>query len=180
MKIFYTFVKIKSMKKLVLLLSLMLCTVAFAQEATAKKAGPPEGNAMVGEVYGAGVSTKAEKSAMTTKKLDSKLKKSSKLENVAVKGKVVKVCDKKGCWFTVETDNNEKFFVKMKDYAFFVPTALEGKTVILEGNAETKITSVDEQKHYAEDAKKSQAEIDAITKPEEEIRFMASGIKVVD
>ena len=74
----------------------------------------------------------------------------------------------------------EKFFVKMKDYAFFVPTALVGKNVVLEGNAETKVISVDEQKHYAEDAKKSQAEIDAITKPKEEIRFLASGIKVVN
>ena len=158
----------------------MVSTVAFSQEAQAKKMGPPEGKAMVGEVYGAGVSEKAEKSAMTTKKLDQKLKQSAKAEKVAVKGKVVKVCDKKGCWFTVETDNNERFFVKMKDYAFFVPTALEGKNVILEGNAEMKVTSVDEQKHYAEDAKKPQAEIDAITKPEEEIRFVASGIKVVD
>ena len=168
------------MKKLVVLLIIMFSTVAFAQDANAKKVGPPEGSAMAGEVYGSGVSTKAEKSAMTTKKLEQKLKKSAKIENVAVKGKVVKVCDKKGCWFTIETENNEKFFVKMKDYAFFVPTALEGKTVILEGNAEIKVTSIDEQKHYAEDAKKSQAEIDAITKPEEEIRFMASGIKVVD
>ena len=168
------------MKKLVLLFSIMLSTLVFAQQTEAKKVGPPEGKAMVGEIYGAGVSVKAEKSAMTTAKLDQKLKKSAKVENVAVKGKVVKVCDKKGCWFTVETDNNEKFFVKMKDYAFFVPTALEGKTIVLEGNAETKVTSVDEQKHYAEDAKKSQAEIDAITKPQDEIRFMASGIKVVD
>ena len=168
------------MKKLVLLFSIMLSTLVFAQQTEAKKVGPPEGKAMVGEIYGAGVSVKAEKSAITTAKLDQKLKKSAKVENVAVKGKVVKVCDKKGCWFTVETDNNEKFFVKMKDYAFFVPTALEGKTIVLEGNAETKVTSVDEQKHYAEDAKKSQAEIDAITKPQEEIRFMASGIKVVD
>ena len=168
------------MKKLVLLFSILLSTVAFSQEATAKKAGPPDGKAQVGEIYGAGVSAKAEKSAMTTKKLDQKLKKTAKMENIAVKGKVVNVCEKKGCWFTVETENTEKFFVKMKDYAFFVPTALEGKTVILEGNAETKVTSVDEQKHYAEDAKKPQSEIDAITKPEEEIRFMASGIKVVN
>lgn len=168
------------MKKFVLLLSLLLSTVAFAQGAEAKKVGPPEGKALVGEVYGAGVSAKAEKSAMTTKKLDQKLKKSGKVENVAVKGKVTKVCDKKGCWLTLETDNNEKFFIKMKDYGFFVPTALEGKTVVLEGNAEMKVTSVDEQKHYAEDAKKPQSEIDAITKPQEEIRFMANGIKVVD
>ncbi|WP_332028467.1 DUF4920 domain-containing protein, partial [Kaistella sp.] len=122
----------------------------------------------------------AEQTAISPKKLEKKLKSSKKLENVAVKGKVTDVCDKKGCWLTVETDDNEKFFVKMKDYAFFVPTALKGKNIVLEGSAETKIISVDEQKHYAEDAKKSQAEINAITKPQEEIRFVANGIKVVN
>lgn len=168
------------MKKIVFLLSIMFATSAIAQETTMKKVGPPEGKALVGEVYGSGVSASAEKTAITPKKLDQKLKKSAKVENVAVKGKVTEVCDKKGCWMTVETENNEKFFVKMKDYAFFVPTALVGKNVILEGNAETKVTTVNELKHYAEDAKKPQAEIDAITKPQEEIRFMASGIKVVN
>ncbi|MCP2038582.1 DUF4920 domain-containing protein [Chryseobacterium sp. HSC-36S06] len=167
------------MKKIVLLLTLAFSVVMFAQE-TEKKVGPPAGNALVGDVYGSQPSVNAEKNAISPKKLEKKLKSSKKLENVAVKGKVTEVCDKKGCWLTVETDNNEKFFVKMKDYAFFVPTALKGKTVILEGNAETKVISVDEQKHYAEDAKKSQAEIDAITKPQEEIRFMASGIKVIN
>ncbi|MEG0797106.1 MAG: DUF4920 domain-containing protein, partial [Odoribacter sp.] len=46
--------------------------------------------------------------------------------------------------------------------------------VVLTGEAKMKTTSVDELKHYAEDAKKPQAEIDAITKPEKEIRFTAS------
>ncbi len=166
------------MKKLVLLLSITFSTIMFAQE-TKKKMGPPEGNALVGDTYGAQVSTKGEKSAISTSKLEKKLEKSKKVENVAVKGKVTEVCEKKGCWLTIETEDNDKFFVKMKDYAFFVPTSLVGKNVVLEGNAETKTISVDEQKHYAEDAKKSQAEIDAITTPKEEIRFMASGIKVV-
>lgn len=167
------------MKKLVLIFAIGFSTVIFAQD-QAKKMGPPEGNALVGDVYGAQVSAKSQKSAMSIATLNKKLKKAKKLENVAVTGKVTDVCDKKGCWMTVETDNNEKFFVKMKDYAFFVPTALKGKNVVLEGAAETKVISVDEQKHYAEDAKKSQAEIDAITKPQEEIRFVATGIKVVD
>lgn len=167
------------MKKIILLFTIAFSTIIFAQEA-AKKMGPPEGNAAVGDLYGSQVSAKAEKTAITPAKLDQKLKKSKKIENVAVKGKVTDVCDKKGCWLTVETENNEKFFVKMKDYGFFVPTSLKGKNVVLEGNAETKIISVDEQKHYAEDAKKSQAEIDAISKPQEEIRFVANGIKVID
>lgn len=167
------------MKKFVFLLAIGFSALSFAQT-TDKKMGPPEGNALVGDVYGAEVSAKAEKLAISPAQLEKKLNKAQKVENVAVKGKVIDVCDKKGCWLTVQTEDNDKFFVKMKDYAFFVPTALKGKTVVLEGNAETKVISVDEQKHYAEDAKKSQAEIDAITKPQEEIRFLASGIKVVD
>ena len=87
---------------------------------------------------------------------------------------------KKGCWLTIETEDNSQFFVKMKDYAFFVPTALKGKNVVLAGNADKKIVSVDEQKHYAEDAKRPQSEIDAISKPKEEVRFKANGIKVIN
>lgn len=166
------------MKKIVLLVAISISALAFSQEK--KKMGPPEGNALVGDTYGAQVSAKVEKSAITPAKLDEKLQKDKKVENVAVKGKVTNVCEKKGCWLTIETENNEQFFVKMKDYAFFVPTALVGKNVVLEGNAETKLTTVDELKHYAQDAKKPQSEIDAITEPKEEIRFMANGIKVVN
>ncbi|WP_027376275.1 DUF4920 domain-containing protein [Kaistella palustris] len=166
------------MKKSGLIIALAFSTFIFAQE-SGKKAGPPDGNAQIGEVYGKTVSAEIEKSAVSPASLSQQLAKNKKLENVAVKGKVTDVCDKKGCWLTVETANNEKFFVKMKDYAFFVPTALKGKNVILEGTAEMKVTSVEEQKHYAEDAKKSQSEINAITKPKEEIRFVANGIRVV-
>jgi hypothetical protein len=38
---------------------------------------------------------------------------------------------------------------------------------------------VDELRHYAEDAKKSQAEIDAINQPQKEIRLTATGIVVM-
>ncbi|MCT2409655.1 DUF4920 domain-containing protein [Chryseobacterium antibioticum] len=156
-------------------------TLAFAQETSQKKFGPPAGNAIVGDTYGSGVVSTSESKAITVDKLSKKLKKDNKkVEGVAVKGKVTDVCEKKGCWLTIQTEDNSQFFVKMKDYAFFVPTALKGKTIVLEGTAERKVTSIDEQKHYAEDAKKPQAEIDAITTPKEEIRFVANGIKVVN
>ncbi|WP_277111663.1 DUF4920 domain-containing protein [Chryseobacterium taklimakanense] len=163
------------MKKILFLLILGTATLSFAQNA--EKKGPPPGKALVGDAYGAKVSAKAK--AISTKDLQNKVKKNGKAENVVVKAKVTEVCPNKGCWLTLQTDNNERFFVKMKDYAFFVPTALKGKNVILEGTAEEKTLSVEEAKHYAEDAKKTQAEIDAITEPQKEIRFMASGIKVV-
>lgn len=166
-------------KALLLTAAVSVSTFAFAQES--RKSGPPAGNALTGDVYGGGVASNAESKAITVEKLGKKLKKDNKkVENVAVKGKVTDVCDKKGCWLTIQTEDNSQFFVKMKDYAFFVPTALKGKNVVLEGTAERKVTSIDEQKHYAEDAKKPQAEIDAITAPKEEIRFVANGIKVVN
>jgi hypothetical protein len=62
---------------------------------------------------------------------------------------------------------------------FFVPTDIVGKTVVLDGIATQKEVSVAELKHYAQDAKKSQAEIDAITKPEKQVRFLADGVLVV-
>lgn len=58
--------------------------------------------------------------------------------------------------------------------------ALKGKTVVVEGVSFRKITSVADQKHYAEDAGKSEKEIAAITQPKKEIRIMASGIIVAE
>lgn len=166
------------MKKIIAFFAIALSVAVTAQQ-TEKKAGPPAGNAAPGDTYGATITSKAEKSAMDVATLQQKLQKTDKLENITVRGKVTEVCAKKGCWITVETPDKEEFFVKMKDYAFFVPTALTGKNVVLEGVAEKKVISVEEQQHYAEDAKKPKEEIELITQPKEEVRFLASGIKVV-
>ncbi len=167
------------MRKIFFVFSFTAATMMFGQDQTERKSGPPEGKAFAGESYGANVALQSGQNSLSTARLSEKLKKQAKLSNVAVRGKVTEVCEKKGCWLTVEGPANEKFFVKMKDYAFFVPTALVGKIILLEGDAELKTVSVNEQKHYAEDAKKSQAEIDAITAPKKEIRFMATGIRVL-
>lgn len=156
-----------------------ISSLCFAQEDVEKPA-PPPGNALIGDYYGKDVSDASLANSISVEKLEGKLKIENKIDNVAVKGEVTGVCPKRGCWISVKTNDGSTFFVKMKDYAFFVPTALKGKNVVLEGNAERKITSVEELKHYAKDAKKSKAEIDAIKSSKEEIRFMASGIKVVN
>jgi len=160
-------------------LFLSFSSFCLAQE-DVEKPSPPPGNALVGDYYGADVSGSSVNNAVSVSELSSKLQSSAKIENVAVKGEVTGVCPKRGCWVSVKADDGTSCFVKMKDYSFFVPTALKGKNVVLEGNAEKKVTSVEELKHYAKDAKKSKAEIDAIKTPKEEIRFMASGIKVVN
>lgn len=160
---------------------MFLCFSAFcfSQEAV-EKPSPPAGDALVGDFYGKDISGLSVDKAISVEKLEHELKDVKKANEVVVKGEVVNVCEKRGCWITIKTESGSSFFVKMKDYAFFVPTALKGKKVVLEGNAERKVTSVDELKHYAKDGKKTKAEIDAIVAPKEEIRFLAEGIKVVN
>ncbi|HAO04165.1 MAG: DUF4920 domain-containing protein [Chitinophagaceae bacterium] len=141
----------------------------------ALKAQPPKGDANSGDTYGEKVNAE---NAIWVSELPTLLENKENI-TVTIKGKVTDVCSKKGCWITLETADKTKVFVKMKDYGFFVPVAAIGKTVALSGDAKIKNTSVDELKHYAEDAQKSKEEIDAITEPQKEIRFTASGITVL-
>ncbi len=101
------------------------------------------------------------------------------IADVKIEGKVLDVCPKKGCWMSLEMPDKSTVLVKFKDYGFFVPLEMIGKTVVLEGQAKKIETSVDELKHYAEDAKKSKEEIAAITEPKKEIRLTANGVLVV-
>lgn len=95
-----------------------------------------------------------------------------------VSGTVTSVCQAKGCWMTLDTGNGSTMMVTFKDYGFFVPKDISGKTVVIDGKAEIRTVSVDEQRHLAADAGKSQAEIDKITEPKEELRFVADGVIV--
>lgn len=139
-------------------------------------AQPPSGKANVGNSYGEKIT--ADK-AVSVNELPKALESGEKVDTKII-GKVTDVCPKKGCWITLETADKTKVMVKMKDYGFFVPVDMIGKTIVLEGEAKIKNTSVEELQHYAEDAKKSKEEIAAITKPEKEIRFTANGILVVE
>lgn len=98
----------------------------------------------------------------------------------AVKGYVTSVCQVKGCWMMLSQNANDStgFFVKFKDYGFFVPKDFSGSLVTVRGVAFKQITPVDELKHYAEDEGKSKEEIEAITTPSEEMKFMADGVIV--
>jgi hypothetical protein len=93
-----------------------------------------------------------------------------------VEGKVSSVCQAKGCWMKLETGNGETIRVSFKDYGFFVPKDLAGSTVIMRGTASINVTSVEELRHYAEDAKKSKEEIEKITEPKSELVFEADGV----
>ena len=80
---------------------------------------------------------------------------------------------------TLSTNNNDAMMVRFKDYGFFVPKDIGGKDVIIEGQAYATEVSVEELRHYAEDAGKSKEEIMAITEPEKQYAFLATGVRVI-
>lgn len=97
---------------------------------------------------------------------------------VAFKGDVASVCKKKGCWMNVALEDGREVMVKFRDYAFFVPKDIENREVIMEGKAYVTEMSVEDQRHYAEDAGKSSEEINSITAPAFTLSFIANGVKI--
>lgn len=155
------------MKKLIILIPLLIIgLIAMAQ--------PPKGPAKKGMNFGAKTTIEG---AVAANELPAVLADKQTAE-VKIKGKVTEVCKAEGCWIRMETSNGT-MLIKMKDHSFTVPLALNGKTIIAEGIAELKETSVEMLKHYAEDAGKSKAEIEAITVPKKEIILQAKGILVL-
>ncbi len=100
-------------------------------------------------------------------------------DTLAVKfmGEVNAVCQAKGCWMTMNM-GEEEAMVKFKEYGFFMPKDLAGKDVIVEGKAFVEEVSVDEQRHYAEDAGKTKEEIAAITAPKRTLSITSNGVLV--
>jgi len=98
--------------------------------------------------------------------------------NIKFKSIIKKVCQKKGCWMTIELPSGKEAFVKFKDYAFFVPKNVQKEEVIVNGKAFVSIESVEELKHYAKDEGKSQAAIDSIVAPKTNYSFMADGVLI--
>ena len=95
-------------------------------------------------------------------------------------GKVDEVCQAKGCWMKMDLGNDEQVMVKFKDYGFFMPKNIAGKDVIVDGKAFVSELSVEELRHYAEDAGKSEDEIAAITQPRRTYSFEANGVLLIE
>lgn len=101
--------------------------------------------------------------------------------NVKFSSEISSTCKKKGCWMTLKLATGKEAFVKFKDYAFFVPKeGAENHEAIVSGKAFIEETSVDELKHEAKDAGKTQEEIDKITEPSKNYRFMADGVLIAE
>lgn len=139
-------------------------------------AQPPDVPAEKGTVFGA--KTTAD-DAISVEQLAAIMKsRDGKKTEVKIKGTVTTVCEAMGCWIKIKSADGD-LMVRMKDHGFFVPLALNGKEVIVDGIAEEKTTSVAQLKHYAEDANKSKEEIDAIKDAKKELTITAKGVLVI-
>jgi hypothetical protein len=127
-----------------------------------------------GVVYG---KVSEEGNALPVDKLSTSLKE-NKYEG-KITGEVAEVCQAEGCWIRIKKQDGSLMMVRAKDHAFFMPTNLVGKKVIIEGEAEVKEVSEAMRKHYAEDAGKSKQEIKKIKGTEKEIVFQAKGVRVI-
>ena len=99
---------------------------------------------------------------------------------VKLVGKASAVCQAKGCWMTLPTADGKEMRVRFRDYAFFVPKDLSGHEVIVSGWAHRSTVPKSELQHYAKDAGKTDQEVAAITQDEQQLTFMADGVRVVN
>jgi hypothetical protein len=155
------------MKKLILLIPVLFSAFILMAQ-------PPKGDAKAGMVFGAKTTADG---AIPVNELPAKLN-GAEPATIKVTGVVKEVCKAEGCWLKMETANGA-MMIKMKDHAFLVPLSMNGKTIVVDGIATLKETSVEMLRHYAEDAGKSKEEIAAIKEPKKEITMQAKGILVL-
>ncbi|MDP3580720.1 MAG: DUF4920 domain-containing protein [Ignavibacteria bacterium] len=77
-------------------------------------------------------------------------------KNVLVEGTVVAVCEKRGCWMELASDEKfQKIKIKVKDGEIVFPLEESGKTALVEGTVyEIKMTkeqALEQAKHEAEE-----------------------------
>ena len=174
------------MKNILSLLLLVCIVVSCKNEPKATESETTEVEAVGTEAKEIAYASFGEKieadDAVSISEMSEKFKAMQVGDSVATKlvGKVNEVCQAKGCWMRVELGNDEEVMVKFKDYGFFMPKNIAGKDVIMRGHAYVSEVSVEEQRHYAEDAGKSEEEIAAITEPKRTYSFMADGVLLIE
>lgn len=160
------------MKKLFVLMLSAATLYGCSQTKTETEAEATE-TTQAANSYGAAF---AEENVISTAQLQQSLAGQDSLQ-ATVTAEVQQSCQSKGCWMDVKLEDGSTMKVTFRDYGFFLPVEdLSGKTVVFTGIAKHEVISVDDQRHFAEDAGKSAEEIATITEPREELRFVADGV----
>jgi hypothetical protein len=99
-------------------------------------------------------------------------------KDVKIEGEILSSCPMKGCWIKIRSEE-DTILVRFKDYGFFVPkNGIDGDRAIVNGKMSLETLSVEQLRHYAEDAGKSQEEINKIKDPQVSLTFLADGVYI--
>ncbi|MCI1187421.1 DUF4920 domain-containing protein [Hymenobacter sp. DH14] len=143
-----------------------------AEEAGAAAVAP----AKPGQTYGAAITPAG---ALPMSALSTALGQRDSAQ-VKLVGKASAVCQAKGCWMTLPTADGKEMRVRFRDYAFFVPKDLSGHEVVVSGWAYRSTVPKSELQHYAKDAGKTDQEVAAINQDEQQLTFLADGVRVLN
>ena len=98
--------------------------------------------------------------------------------DIKIEGEILSSCPMKGCWMKIKSEQ-DTILVRFKDYGFFVPKkGIEGDKAIVHGKMSVETLSIDLLRHYAEDAGKSEEEINDIKEPKVSFTFLADGVYI--
>jgi len=170
------------MKKLIVLLSIF--TLLFACKSENKESKVSETTEIKPELevpyrsFGEKIS---DKNLLSKKEIIETYKNLKVGDTAIVKfaAKVNDVCQSKGCWMRLDIGGQEAM-VKFKNYGFFMPKNIADKEVIIHGKAFIAEVSIEEQRHYAEDAGKNEEEIAVIIEVEKTLSFEADGVLLIE
>jgi len=93
-------------------------------------------------------------------------------QKVTVTTRVAQVCQKKGCFFIAQQGAHSAR-VSFKDYGFFVPSNISGRTVTLVGELFEREVSPQQAQHFSEDAGKS-----GMIQPGKQLEIVATSVRV--
>jgi hypothetical protein len=95
---------------------------------------------------------------------------------VRVTGTVAAVCQKAGCWMTLQ-DGAAEARIFTREHKFFMPKDIVGKRAEVEGKLRSKTVTAAFAKHLAEDGGKDPSRVEG---PQREYLVTATGVRVFD
>lgn len=97
--------------------------------------------------------------------------------STTISGKVLKVTKSKGGWFTIDAGNGKVITAHFKNYGVTIPTALKGKTVIVDGVAAKQFLA-DDLQHFAGDTVSGKKQHQVKANPKRRLDFEVKGLMV--
>ena len=155
--------KIISMKTWAAITGILLSANVFAQQTPLPH----------GMVYGVKPDTTA---MLPANKMETFMGKRTRT-NATIKGKVLKVTQSRGGWFTIDAANGKVIKAHFTNYKINLPTAMQGKIVIVEGVA-TKQFIADDMQHFAGDTVIKRKKQRVRANPKRSLAFEVKGLMV--